>query len=435
MARASTPTLLSLDRFAQVMGIAPPHFNGVDTGDVFPYGGQCNDVWYQYQWQGADRVSREELAREIANAEDEIAQLLGYYPSPKYFSGEVHRKIDFYRPDAQYPFDAQGRLKAIKLDNGLFVSPGRRALESVGSATTAGGTLTYTDEDGDGFNETATITLTTTLTDECEIKVFYDGETDETWEIRPHRTATISSGTLTMTFWTWQFVLPELYEVFPTADDPQLPDIYSDTSNLVTSVDVYREYTDTTEASVEFYWEPCVTDCSMPTCIACTSTCGCGSCAVCALSSQDGCMHVRNVDSSFVVPTPATYDEDDEEWDAANFTSCREPDFIKVWYQAGDVSNDYLRGRSCEKLSDYWARIISRLAIARLERPFCSCQNLEALTRSLREDLALLSDGQKSRFVVQNIQSSPFGTRRGEVEAWMKISKFVTKRNARYAIV
>ncbi len=57
----------------------------------------------------------------------------------------------------------------------------------------------------------------------------------------------------------------------------------STVANYVTSVDVYREYTDFTQASTEFYWE---TSCEL---------CGGAGCSACSLSTQDGCFHVRAV--------------------------------------------------------------------------------------------------------------------------------------------
>ena len=101
MARASTYTLLSLDRFAQILGIDPAHFNqcGAPSLDpaVFPEEGRCSDVWFQYDWQKNDRVSRETLARAIKAAEDDIAKVLNYYPAPLWFTNEVHTYPRFAR--------------------------------------------------------------------------------------------------------------------------------------------------------------------------------------------------------------------------------------------------------------------------------------------------------------------------------------------------
>lgn len=434
MARATTPTLLSLDRFAEVMGIAGPHFAGASAGDFFPAGGRCNDLWFQHQWQAHDRVSREDLARTIAIAEMEIASVMGFWPAPKYISQEQHMYPHYYRPEQlskpgstnfrrgfpNYTFNsatgANNRPKGIKLDWGKFIQAGQRALASVGTATTAAGTLAYSDEDGDGFDETVTIALTTSLTDECEIKVFYADETDPEYEIRPARSAVISGGTVTLTFWVWQFVDPDLWEFFPTADGNTPIDL-TDTGNLLTSVDVYREYVDETSVSAQFYWEP---DAS------CTC-CGGTGCPDCVLDTQTGCIHQRG-STNFVVPKPATYNEDTEVWDTSEFDQCIEPDLVKVWYYAGSYSNRWLSGRTCNPMEPMFEMAIAFLTIARLERPFCACENLEALADRMREDLAT-SDRNMSRFVTDDIQESArvFGTMRGEVMAWRQIKNIVRK--------
>ena len=81
MARANTPTLLSLDRFAQILGVPPAHFAGGYTATVFPVTSSCSQVWFQHAWQAADKVGREELAVAIAGAEGDIASELGYWPA------------------------------------------------------------------------------------------------------------------------------------------------------------------------------------------------------------------------------------------------------------------------------------------------------------------------------------------------------------------
>ena len=78
MARASTPTLLSLDRFARILGVNPVHFNGGAGDPVWPRAGQCDETWVQHPWQTMRTISREELAMEIRGSEDTIARYLGF---------------------------------------------------------------------------------------------------------------------------------------------------------------------------------------------------------------------------------------------------------------------------------------------------------------------------------------------------------------------
>ena len=437
MARASTYTLLSLDRFAEIVGIAGPHFARADAGAFFPASDTCPNIWYQHEWQKyGDRISREDLARTIADVERELAEVVGFWAAPRFIAQEVHRYPKFYRPEQvtkpasrslsrgfpNYTFNsstgANERPKGLNLEWGKFIQAGQRALSLVGTATTAGGTLVYSDADGDGFTETVTITLPTTLTDECEIKAYVPNETDPTYEIRPARSVSISGGNVVLTFWVWQFIDPDLWEEFPNQSGaPNLINITSPPTNLLTSVDIYREYVDSTSTSAQFYWEPDV---------SCTC-CGGSGCADCELVSQTGCIHPRSVVNSFVVPKAATYDSETGQWDSEDFTYCIEPDIVKVWYYAGNYSDRWLRGLTCNPLDTFWETTIAYMTVARLDGPACSCDNLEYLGNRLKEDLATSVTG-KSRFVTQNVQSSPFGTLKGEVMAWDRVKNFVKKK-------
>lgn len=422
MARASVHTLLSLDRYAKIMGINPLAFNGAQTPglspQVFPVG-ECDALWWQYDWQRNDQVSREQLAQEIACAEEELARIVGYYPAPMWFAKEPH---PYPRPYAREYYgtgiDMRGTYKAVKAKHGKFVQAGQRATVLIGTATAAGGKLVYSDADSDGLYETATITLPTSYTSECYIKAYFAGHTaEQEWEIRPPRNVTISGGNVVLVFWAWQLVDPDLWESFPTSNGLEAIDV-SSTSNFVLSAEVYYEYTDFTETSARFYYEP----------YPCTT---CGSvedgCTTCEHDIQDGCIHVRDVERSIVVPTPASYDEDEGSWQQSTWDGCREPDIVKLWYYAGDIDNRYLRSLTCDPLSDQWAKVIAYLATARLERPLCGCSNTVALSEYLREDAAK-STREGSHTVPFWMLDSPFGTRRGELFAWKYIAKFVDRQ-------
>ena len=97
-------TLLSLPRFARMVGIAPLHFAGVTASSlnpqVFPTGSACGDVWPRYDWQKSDQVSHESLAYSIKDAEETLAKEVGYFPAPMWIAKE--KKMyprDFYREE------------------------------------------------------------------------------------------------------------------------------------------------------------------------------------------------------------------------------------------------------------------------------------------------------------------------------------------------
>ena len=90
MARASTYTWLPLDRFFQILGANPFHGNGIFT-DLQPIRSGCDDMWLQYDWQDAQHVSRESLAEAIQDAEQQIANYVGYNLLPTWEIDERHK--------------------------------------------------------------------------------------------------------------------------------------------------------------------------------------------------------------------------------------------------------------------------------------------------------------------------------------------------------
>lgn len=427
IAEALPRTHLSLFRYAQILGIAPLHFAGAVASSldpqVFPVNG-CDSIWPRYSWQDSDQVSHEDLARAIQDAEHDIAAVLGYPVAPTWIAEEVHAWPRYHRRE-MYGLrrNVQGANLGIKTKWGKVSAGGRRKVASVGTATTAGGSLVYQDLDGDGFAERARIQLSTSLTDVNEIKAYFTGKSGaQAWEIRPVLSKSISGGTLTMTFPSWLFIDPNLQAAYPTSDGPAAIDC-STTANFVTAVDVYRETTDNTVASAQLVWEP---EASNPQALGvfCT-TCGGSGCAQCTLTTQDGCLTVRDAELGIVAPVAATYDADDARWEMTTWTRCHEPVSVKLWYRAGAFGNEYLTGESYDPLSGDLAHAIAWMATARLERAFCQCGNATALADHWREDLAKNTQS-ASQILAMTLLDNPFGTRRGELMAWQRISKMTS---------
>jgi len=428
MARASTHTLLSLDRYAKILGVNPVHFAGATAGEFFPLHNRCSDIWLQHGWMFADSVSREDLALAIRDAELDIANELGFWPAPTWTVQEIRQYPRHHRPDA-YRYggrNVRGQMLSVLAEYGKVIQAGQRAVTLVGTATAAGGELVYSDADGDGFTERATITLPTTLTDASRVKVFITGYGGAPiWEIRDPWYKEISGGNVEIRFYVWQMIRPELWEVYPTTatmDGPQAIDL-TDLTNLVQSVEVYREYTPTNGVSATFYWEPTPSDSLID---GLCGLCGGTGCEACTLTTQNGCLHVRDANRGVVVPQPATYDEDTAAWSGDCFAKCRDPDFVKVWYYSGGFDQGFLAGHTLDPLPQVWANAIAWLATARLERPFCSCGNVLALCQKWQDNLAAVSSTQQQAQSYQNapdVLSNPFGSRLGEVMAWRRVRR------------
>lgn len=424
MTKATTPTKLSLDRYAEIMGIDPVHFSQAQgaTGDdpLFPIRSGCSDVWWQKSYQRSDVVSREELARAIYSAEQDIEDYLGFPVAPEWIV-EMQDYPRNYRRDvfgtgSNVRFDR----KSLILKKGKFINAGRRYTQSIGEASIGGGEIVRSDEDGDGFQETFTVTLPTTLTNRSltQIKVYYDGHSTREWEITNPRSVEITGGNVIIVFDFWKFIDIALQDVYPSATLAAL-DIYD--AIYIDTVDVYREYTDWSQHSVEFFWEPRV---ETITCRAC----GGSGCEACQSTVQCGCLHVRDVDRGIAIPTPANWDSTNKEWLNASYTLCYEPDLVKVWYYAGDIDDDYINGITTDPLKRTYAEAIAWIATARLERNFCACGALTSLAIDLRTDLTR-SDRNGPTFIMSDRDiDNPFGTRKGEVMAWRRFSRLTKKR-------
>jgi hypothetical protein len=411
MARASIPTLLSLDRAARILEIAPPHFNGVAFESVaggarFPITAHCDAVIPQHGWQANDRTSREDFAREIKQAEDDLLELLGYPCAPDWIMQERHQYPKHHRIAPMYDsgYDARMNYKGLKTRYGRLISGGVRASEEIG----ADATVVYSDPDGDNYNELATITVAglTSEPDWGEVRVYFDGlGDDDAYWIRYPRTVAYSAGTLVMTFDSWLFLQPDQFEEFPTSDPFSAIDASdtSDSSVYAQTVDVWRVYHDYTNRSARFIWLN-YTD------------------------QQDGVFIPHEV-AGFGKPIPATYDATDDEWNTDPWTVCTdEPDLVDLWYYAGTYAPQFIRENTYDPMEDWIARMIVQIAVSRLDRPLCDCPRLRTLYDKWRTDLAITGPDRDEYITTEQILNNPLGSHRGEVEAYKRLHKIVYRK-------
>ena len=413
MSRASQPTLLSLDDFAANLGLDPQHFAG-GYSSVRPQS-RCNDTWKQYAWQDSAKISREDIAMHVSEAERDLADALGYWPAPTWEVDEFHEYPHPMRPEAfGGGGDVQLRWKRVKLNRGYVIEGGVRATTEIGTDVWVG-----VDIDGDGFDELAQFTVDLTGMDPvptaCEIKGYFkeydvldaansrtdpaSAGADPSWEVRPLK-VTISETTATVYCNTWQIFRPQLQEAYNAADiDADLP------ANYVDELVFYREYTDESQ-QVLFGWGVEL---------------GCTSLEVCADSTQTGCFRIKNERSGLVTPQPSTYNTTTEIFMSTNWAESVEPDAVSFWYRSGWTPTNQ---RGCQVLDPYWARTITMLAVARLPWPLCDCSNVVDLTDYWRQDASMIlteRDRSQSFIVDPSELSNPFGQRVGEILAWRRL--------------
>lgn len=407
MARASTPTLLSLDRFAKILALSPVHFGGAVGNDVWLDNGACGDIWPQYAWQiDKEIVSREEVANAIASAERDIAQALGYWPAPVWTEDEFQA----------WPRYGAGTVTA---EWGRMIAPGKRGVTAIELIAP----VVYSDPDGDNFFELATIEVATTVTDRREVKLFFAGhDGDPEWEIRPLRDVVIEAGTATITLDSWLLIKPELWERYPSTNGFEAVDVTT-TANYVTTVDVYRIFNDTSQAGSRFIYGPGGRDYRFWAC----SSCGGTGCGICQVTVKEGCFSVANNRLSTVRPFVATYEDD--AWVSSPYVGFGYPGQVALNYYSGETDQRWRSGKSLDPLNDYFAEAITWLAVARLPKGVCGCGRVKTRVDELQRDASRFRDESNgaiyTRFEKMQIFNNPFGTRVGEVKAWERVSVII----------
>jgi hypothetical protein len=242
------------------------------------------------------------------------------------------------------------------------------------------------------------------------------------WRIWPARTRQIVAGVFTAVFDSWQFIDPDVMALPPSSNGFGAIDLsviapLVTIAPLVLQADVYRVYNNTTGVSAQFFWESSSSG-GIGLSGFCASTTA--DCSGCTLTVQDGCMLVRDALRGIVATSPATYDGTSGAWVGSSYTECRDPDYVKLWYYAGELGNSYLGSLTGDPLSERWALTIAQLAVARLERPLCTCGNASALAKKWQMDAALRSS---DLTIPQRDLENPFGTRYGEILAWRTVRR------------
>ena len=392
MARASTVTMLSLDRFAQIIGIHPLHINQLFAGD-------CGWPMFQYAWQHPGRIGREDLAYAIQHAEDLITGALGFYPLATW-SEEV------------LPISRRQVSPVFIASRGMFIEAGKEAKTLI----EADAVITYSDEDLDLVDDLATITVATTLTDPEEIAVYYPGRSgDDAWEIRPTHVV-ISGGTATITAPRWQFLLSGLQEQLEPGEQDK-----DDEEAFLAVVDVYRKYTDpSVQAQFEGSSYPCAA-CSGSGCVSCTEV------------IQSACLAPRAPHQGIISAKPATWDVDEAHFTSAEWAcSADRPLRLRAWYRSGwQNPRDSIWSKT--RMDPRLERAIAILAMALIgEEGLCVCLN--NIHQKWAQDKALQEstpDGTARAYKMSPATlGNPFGTTIGGLEAWRLVREVLNGQAA-----
>lgn len=335
-------TLLPLARYAEIMQISLPHFHQM-AGPKAPLGAGCDKVW--------DQDARNALAWTIMQAEELIANKLGFWPAPAFITDEeISFGLNGVRRDW---YNAE-----VKTRYGLIENYGTEKL----TLLEADATVTYRDLDSDPLEREETAEIGTSLygtlsacSRACDVAVFFrsdDGAEDDaspSWEIRPIK-VDIDDNSMTIRAESSLFIRPDLWALTEAeckySGDRDLWQWPFDVSNLVSKVDVYCRTVDL-QTPVTLQWD---------------GVCNCTD--ICDHRTQTACAYRTDKRRGFFAPRPASWNG------TANVESTpayrQPPESLLVNYRAGYP----LDSRTC-RMNNNLERAIVKLTNVLLPEPPC----------------------------------------------------------------
>ena len=428
MAYSSSNTKLSINRWGELMGINPYVLNGVQVGSCIdaqiPY--DCEQVWTQYRWQSAANATREQLGLAIKEATEDVEWKLGYPVAPTYIEKE-----NIMLKHAEGGALAKTNTVLLYLDNKKIISAGRFNEDYVNTPTE----MVTEDLDGDGFEESLRLRFymgtSDSLTDEqvqrllepdknwgvwIDVEGYFVGAWKESLYNMPEpivinlmSEVDIVDPTLVTYYLQFHYHLRDVMDWKYISQHPPHggylpPDICVD--DIHQRFKLFEKFPEPETEDEPFVRIYCREDST------CTENC--------AEQILPGILEVVDADSGLVAITLAqpVMEEVAPEQEVFVGFECATSSVECLPYR---VEIDYLAGAQGEHV--FMEHEIAKMAAARLPMPVCECGNY-GVANSYRDDYAVY-DKSAPRRATARLLDNPFGTRRGEVEAWMAIQKHI----------
>lgn len=440
--------VLSLDRFAEIYGLNLVAFNQGTFEPVCHYGclTGCNEFWYQGAYQaGASHVTRDDLAQAIVQAERDLANFWNMPICPEekcvvlpYNGGCGNVYNNSYGSYTTY--GSYGSPRATGRNYGLYLinddpvlALGRQCLTELCTADA----VIY-DRNGDEYTTKNNVDCPQKVVLECEavtgmvceeVEVYHvDHVGERIYRVEPRR-VTIREGVLTIEIDPWLAVRPELWDdtaecgICLSNNTAPILDLL-DPAAYPDALVVTRRFFDPALPAAEFGWRG-------------NPGCSCGSCSICQLSTCPGCL----VGNAYPAPgavqvARARWDTDTLAWVAD--TTCqacsREPDYVKLYYWHGYTSWSRCVAPAAFDCTEA-ETIVAMLAASRLLKHVCHCSCDKAADRleDLQATMNFSNRNEGSYFISMDLVNNPFGTRRGEVDAYRRA--WAIKQNMRGGVV
>jgi len=352
----------------------PRHFNQMYCTS-FPDPRGYDSIWYQDSWPNPGRASREDVALAIAEAEEMMAEIIGYWVAPKYTTDD--RQIF---PFVNYPRSGRRPL-SVELERLKFIAGGCRVVTLIEEDVDI--SASRVDNDHDDWGELMVFSITDADASSWnidEIAVYpSDSDTDDIYRIKGLK-ITISGTTITVKGQSPQFTIPELWGTDQAIDG-------DDDAVFLDSVDIYRVHTVSSETHppVRFMYKDLTV---YP-----------------PYTTTYGVLEEVIAKRGLVQAVPAVWSDVTSSWSVSTLTCTMltKPDHLLLNYVSG---HPLLRGEVHPKL----ARAIAALATSRLTSPISG--GGESVEKIYNEWQRRSDDDSFQR------KNCPFGDRNGAWIAW-----------------
>lgn len=419
-------TLLSLEEFRALVRMHPYHFWQLADDELVPVDNACDALLYDDDWMDSRAMSRQSIIEAIARAEAKLAEHLHYDVAPRYRTSLVtYPPLGDESLWRSYPIDSQGRMTSLRLPYSRTLALGYRRSELI---TTAAVILRDANNDTLPESFTLLVTLPDGLTDPAQIAVYFsEGDRSDDmapmsrWRVRPVSVA-IADGQATITGRVWTIVRPELYGAVTGIAQSLDP---TEDATYVDRLDVHYEYLDPNGTSVDDCQATLIWEVNPYPIWACegsaTSLYTPNASDPAALGKAVARAGIRNGATGLVTPVEAVRDATSGEWRQVGWSAWYQPDRVEVRYLAGLSTVDQAMRR-------YWQQTTVYLALAELEGPLCACESVNARLHHWQFDLARTGGAEDESYggTPSGDLDNPFGTRRGHVEAWKRVSSHRT---------
>lgn len=350
--------MIKLARYARILGIQDCAFHGVVREGEVDFG--CGRVW--------DQFKREQFLDAVERAQEKIELYMGWPITRKAICNE------------QVPMTPTGivgptrwqRIRTIGLDTTTIIEDS--------AALTLGAEDTPTDP--------VQLQVNTSVTDPCEIKVYFEGSTQEIETL----SVTIAGGVATV-------LIPRCHLVDPSLLQPGGGFDYYQNVNFVDAVDVKRVWVDTT-TGVSLLYRPC------------GSCQDCSAGGPCARGTQAACGVIDDAETGFVYVRPATYANG--VWTITQCLPTKRPYAVSLSYIAGYTNPGC--SAACEDVPRSLEAAVFHLAHTEMPQALCDCCEIHS------ESWAL--DRVEPKTLAWDVLRNPFGTMQGQIYAYKTLELF-----------